>query len=235
MVIDEADQGAIQEMAGQHRRQQTCNQTCAAIKGDGRKRPDREHRQYAGDRRREGRNPFDVLGGGMATSRDERKRGNAGIQQRRHGHVLAVRRGIRIRRDTMREVAHLALGEPHVVPRVGLEKIDASTRAGWRAEHVIPRRPHPQACGDRQDGDQHDKVEFAHRLQILSTSARHRVRGFAGCRCVRRAGSARDQQHARPSSGAMSPHRRRAASRALRRAPPTTLRGTGFPRRRRGQ
>ena len=41
-------------------------------------------------------------------------------------------RGVRIDRDAMREVADLVFGQPHVVPRVGLEKIDARDAAPER-------------------------------------------------------------------------------------------------------
>ena len=79
-----------------------------------------------------------------------------GVEQRRHRHVLPVRRGVGIDGDAVREVADLALGEPHVIPRVGLEEIDARA-----AEHIVPRRPHAKAGGHHQDDGQHDDVEPA--------------------------------------------------------------------------
>src|SRR5687767_15531835 len=47
---------------------------------------------------------------------------------------LAIGGGVRIDGDTMRKIADLALGEADVVPRIGLEEIDARA-----AEDIVPR------------------------------------------------------------------------------------------------
>ena len=71
----------------------------------------------------------------IAALRDERGRGDHGVEERRDRHVLPVGRGVGIDGDAMRKVPDLALGKTHVIPRVGLEKI-----------HALPnRRRHPTA------------------------------------------------------------------------------------------
>ena len=56
----------------------------------------------------------------------------------------------------MREVTDLALGQPHVIPGVGLEEIDA------RAEHVVPGRPHAKAR-------RHNRMARSHNQSNLRT------------------------------------------------------------------
>ena len=78
--------------------------------------------------------------GGVAALGHEHGSGDDRVEQRRNGDVLPVRRGVGIDGDAMREVTDLALGQPHVIPGVGLEEIDA--RAPSTSSHgAHTRRP----------------------------------------------------------------------------------------------
>ncbi len=88
--------------------------------------------------------------------RDKDDGGDHGVEQRRNRDVLPIRRGVGIDGDAVRKVADLAFGEPHVVPRVGLQEIH--TRA---AEHIVPRRPDTKAGGHHQDDGQHGDIKLS--------------------------------------------------------------------------
>ena len=83
---------------------------------------------------------------------DEDGGGDDGVEQRRDRHELAAGRGVGIDGDAVRKVADLVLDQPHVVPRVGLEKIHARAAGPERSpgEDIVPRRPHAQAGGHDQ-------------------------------------------------------------------------------------
>ncbi len=156
VVIDEADQRAIEEVPRQDSGQQAGDEPGTAIERKCRQRPHREHGEHADDRRHDRRNALDVVRRGVAALRDKHSGGDDGVEQRRNRHVLPIWRGVGIDGDAVRKVADLALGQPHVIPRVGLQEIHARA-----AEHIVPRRPHAQAGGHHQDDGQHDDIKLS--------------------------------------------------------------------------
>ena len=155
-MIDEAHESAVEEVPRQYRGQQAGDEAGAAIERKCRQRPHREHGEHADDRRHDRRHALDVLRGGITTLGDENGCGDYGIEQRRNRHVLPIRRGVGIDGDAVRKVADLALGEPHVVPRVGLQEIHPRA-----AEHIVPRRPDTKTGGHHQDDGQHGDIKLS--------------------------------------------------------------------------
>ncbi len=157
MVIDEADQRAIEEVTGEHGREQPGDQARAPVERDGAQRPHRGHRQHADHRRHEGGDALDVSGGRAGAPREHDRGRDDGVEERGDGDVLAVGRRVRIHGDAMREVADLALRETDVVPGIGFEEVDAGA-----AEHVIPRGPEAQGRGNAKDGREKHQVQLFH-------------------------------------------------------------------------
>jgi hypothetical protein len=167
VVIDEANQRTIEEVAGQYGCEECGHQAGAAIEGQRGERPHGGNGQDSDNGGNKRGNPFDVRRRGVTAGRDERDGSGHGVEQRRHRDVLSAWRGVRVGGQAMRKVADLVLGQPHVIPRIGLEKVDAGA-----AEHVVPRRPDANAGGDQQDGGQGEDVEFAHAAQIITQTCR---------------------------------------------------------------